>query len=166
MEVGRIARQDDHSAGRIRLQLICIELIAQANIEDAGNDRVYPVLRVLVWHQLHTARHLDPGHVRAFIRRLAYDNGETHGRREGCERLPIDILGQDGLENVLPWLMQLIPFIYCLCAKCCLFMCHRILRKLVVRLYRCPDQSVAKWFIDVRFTHRRLLNHSFIPVLT
>src|SRR5207253_10293468 len=36
VEVGRIARQNDDATGRIRLHLIAVELIAQADVEHAG----------------------------------------------------------------------------------------------------------------------------------
>ena len=50
---GCIAGQNDDATGRIRLRFIAVELIAQANVENAGHDRVDPVLRVSVRHQLH-----------------------------------------------------------------------------------------------------------------
>src|SRR5882724_9288722 len=65
VEVGRIAGQDDHATGRIRLHLVAVELIAQADVENAGHDRVHSVLRVSVWHQLHAGGHFDPDHVGA-----------------------------------------------------------------------------------------------------
>ena len=65
VEVGRIAGQNDNGPGRIRLHFIAVELIAQADIENAGHDCVDPVLRVPVWHQLHAGGHFDPDHVGA-----------------------------------------------------------------------------------------------------
>src|SRR2546425_13036905 len=65
VEVGRIAGQNDNATGRIRLHLIAVELIAQADVENAGHDRVNSVLWVSVWHQLHAGGHFDPDHVGA-----------------------------------------------------------------------------------------------------
>src|SRR2546430_14043969 len=47
VEVGRIAGQNDDATGRIRLHLVTVELIAQADVENAGDDRVDSVLRYL-----------------------------------------------------------------------------------------------------------------------
>src|SRR6266853_1133319 len=65
VEVGRIAGQNDHATGRIRLHLVAVEPIAQADVENAGHDRVHSVLRVSVWHQLHAGGHSDPDRVGA-----------------------------------------------------------------------------------------------------
>ena len=65
VEVGRIAGQNDNGPGRIRLHFIAVELIAQADIENAGHDCVDPVLRVPMWHQLHVGGDFDPDHVGA-----------------------------------------------------------------------------------------------------
>src|SRR5882724_1042201 len=65
VEVGRVAGQNDNATGRVRLHLIAVELIAQADVEHAGDDRVDSVLRVPVWHQLHAGGHFDPDHVGA-----------------------------------------------------------------------------------------------------
>src|SRR5262245_23229587 len=82
MKVGCIAGQNDYGAWRIRLQFISGELITQTNVEDAGDDGVYPILGVSVWHQLNSVRHLDPDRVETFVQRLTHNNGETHRRRE------------------------------------------------------------------------------------
>lgn len=50
VKLGRIAGQDEDAARRIRLKLADVEPIAQADVEDAGPDRVNPVLRVPVRH--------------------------------------------------------------------------------------------------------------------
>ena len=65
VEVGRIAGQNDNATGRIRLHLIAVELIAQADVENAGHDCVDSVLRVSVRHQLYAGRPFDPDHVGA-----------------------------------------------------------------------------------------------------
>src|SRR5438132_11542149 len=53
VEVGRIAGQNDDATGRICFHLIAVELITQADVEKAGNDRVHSVLRVSVWTHRH-----------------------------------------------------------------------------------------------------------------
>jgi hypothetical protein len=60
MEVGRVAWQNDNAAGRIRVHLVAVELIAEANVKDAGYDCVDSILWVSVWHQLHASWHFDP----------------------------------------------------------------------------------------------------------
>ena len=42
---------------------IAVELVAPADIENAGHDCVDPVLWVPMWHQLHVGRDFDPDHV-------------------------------------------------------------------------------------------------------
>ena len=63
--MGRATGQNDTATGRIRLQLIAVELIAETDVENAGHDCVDLVLRVSVRHQLHAGRHFDPDHVGA-----------------------------------------------------------------------------------------------------
>src|SRR5262245_54128960 len=53
MEVRRIARQNNDATGRISLDLITVELIAQADVEDTGHDGIDSVLGVSVRHELH-----------------------------------------------------------------------------------------------------------------
>ena len=65
VEVGRVSGQNDDATGRIRFHLIAVELIAQADVENARHDCVDPVLRVPVWHQLHAGGHFDTDHVGA-----------------------------------------------------------------------------------------------------
>lgn len=72
VKMGSISRHNDHSAGRICLQLVGIELIAQTDVKDSGDDRVYAVFGVAVRHKFHAAGHLDPDGVRTWLRRLAY----------------------------------------------------------------------------------------------
>ena len=101
VEMRGITWQNDYRAGWKRLQLIGIELIAQANVEDARDDGVDPVLGMPVRHQLHTVRHVNPDGVRAFVRRFTYDDGEAHGRWERRKGLPVNVLGQDALEPLV-----------------------------------------------------------------
>src|SRR3989449_10846088 len=44
VEVGRIAGQNDHATGRIRLHLGAVEPIAPADVENRGHYRVHSVL--------------------------------------------------------------------------------------------------------------------------
>jgi hypothetical protein len=39
VKMGCVARQDDNAPGRKRIHLIAIKLIAEADVEDARNDR-------------------------------------------------------------------------------------------------------------------------------
>jgi hypothetical protein len=102
VEMGRVARENDHGAGRIGFQLTRIEFITQSNIKDAGNHGIDSVLSVLVRHQLLAVGHFNPDGVRAGLRGLTHDDGHPDGRWERRERFPIDIFGQDGFENLLP----------------------------------------------------------------
>src|SRR5436190_19223625 len=67
VEVRRIAGQNDDATGRIRLHLVTVELIAQADVENAGHDGVDPVLRVSVRHHLHVGGPFDPDHAGASL---------------------------------------------------------------------------------------------------
>jgi hypothetical protein len=80
VEVGRIAGQNDDATRRMRLQLIVVELIAQANVENAGHDCVDPILGVSMWHYLHAGGHFHSDHVGARLRRVTDNDGEA-GRR-------------------------------------------------------------------------------------
>src|SRR5947207_11201458 len=78
-----------------------VEPIAEADVEDAGHHGVDSVLRVSVWHELHSGRHLDPDYVGAGLRGLTDEDGEVDRRRERRERLPLDVFRQDRPENGL-----------------------------------------------------------------
>ena len=65
VEMGRIARQYDDATGRISLYLIAVERVAETDVENARQDRVDTVLRVLVRHEFHAGWHFDPYRVRA-----------------------------------------------------------------------------------------------------
>lgn len=100
VEMRRIAGQNNDATGRIRLQLIGVELIAQADVENAGDNCVDSILRVPVWHQLHAVGYSDPDRVGAGLRGLT-DNDCQAGRRwERRKGLPVDVFGQDRSENV------------------------------------------------------------------
>src|ERR1700733_14358545 len=101
VEVRRLARQHDDGAGRIRLQLVRVEVLAQPDVENTGDDRVDPVLVVSVRHQLHPGGCLDPDGVRTGLARMTHHDGELSRRRERRERLEVDLLRQDRPEDVL-----------------------------------------------------------------
>src|SRR4029077_11146265 len=107
VEMGRVARENDHGAGRIGFQLTRVEIITQADIKDAGNHGIDSILWVLVRHQLLAVGRFDPDCVRARLRGLTHDDGQPDGRWKRRERLPIDIFGQDGFEILLPELVRL-----------------------------------------------------------
>src|ERR1700733_5945246 len=102
----RVAGENDHGAGRIGLELTRVEFITQSDIEHAGNHGIDAIFRVLVRHQLRAVRRFDPDGVRAGLRRLAHDDGQHDATWKLRERLPIDIVGQNSFENVLPELVR------------------------------------------------------------
>ena len=55
-------------------QLIGIELIAQADVEDPGNDRVNAVLRMSMGHQFHLVGHFYPDSIRSGLQGSANQN--------------------------------------------------------------------------------------------
>src|SRR5579864_7895426 len=165
VEVRRVAGENYHRTGRIRLQFLGIELIAQPNVEDAGNDRVRPVLWVLVWHQLHAARHVDPDGVKTSLRRLTDNHREAHRRWKRRERLPLEILGQNCLENGLPWLMRSCSLLRCFRVGCRLRLWHRNLPSCnrfpkATRGKRAMEEhATIHWmndFLPLRLTNRSL----------
>src|SRR5271156_3040590 len=107
VEMGRVAGENDHGAGRIGFELARVEFITHSDIKDAGNYGIDSILRVLVRHQLRAVWRFDSDGVRGGLRGLTHDDGQQDARRERRERFPIDIVGQDGLENTLPELMRL-----------------------------------------------------------
>ena len=52
VEMGRVARENDHGAGWIGLQLTRVEFITQSDTKDAGNYRIDSILWMLMRHQL------------------------------------------------------------------------------------------------------------------
>jgi hypothetical protein len=74
VEVGPIAGQHDDAAGRIGLDLVSVETIAEADVENAGHDGVDPVLPVPVRHQLDAGWHFDPDHATTTARRTEGGN--------------------------------------------------------------------------------------------
>jgi hypothetical protein len=74
MEMWRITGQDEDAPWRVCLQLIGVELIAQAYVENAGYNCVHSILRVPVWHQFHAMGRSDPDRVGPGLRGMT-DNG-------------------------------------------------------------------------------------------
>jgi hypothetical protein len=102
-----VARENDHGAGRIGLQLARVELISKADIKYAGNYRVDAILGVLVWHELGAVGRSDSDGVRPGLGGLTHDDGQADRRWECRKCFPIDIVGQDSFENVLTQLVGL-----------------------------------------------------------
>ena len=94
VEMGRIARQNDDASGRICLQLFRIELLAQADVENARDYCVDSVLWVSVRHQLNAMGHSDPDRVGSGLRGLTHDDSQADRRRERREGLPVDVFGK------------------------------------------------------------------------
>jgi len=116
VEVGRISRKNDHAAGRIRRHGPSVELIAQANIENAGNDRVDAILRMRMRHQLYAAGHFDPDDVRSGFRGVSDDDRKSDRGRECRKWLPSQSFGQRRFEDALAWLMGPTHFRTAFCA--------------------------------------------------
>jgi len=90
--MGRVAKENDYSAGWIGLQLTRVEFITQSDMKDSGNNGIDSILRVLVRHQFFAVWNFDPDGVRAGLGGLTDDDGEPDGRWERRERFPINIL--------------------------------------------------------------------------
>src|SRR5262245_43545971 len=101
MEVRGVAWQNYNAAGRIRLQLVAIELIAEADVEDTGYNCVDSILWVSVWHQLHAMGHFDPDRVGARLRGLTNNDSEANQWWKRRERLPVDLFGQNRIKSSL-----------------------------------------------------------------
>ena len=80
------------------MQLLDVELIAQADVENAGDDSVNPILGMAVGHQLHPTGQEDPNCIRSRLEGLADKNREARRRGEGREWLPIDLFRQYRFE--------------------------------------------------------------------
>jgi hypothetical protein len=106
MKVGGVARQNDHAAGRIGLQLLGVELITQSDVKDAGDNCIDPVLWVPVRHQFHATGHFHPDCVRSLLKWLTNDNRETRRRWKCRERFPVDLFRQNCFKNGLARLME------------------------------------------------------------
>lgn len=109
MEMTGAPGQDDDGAWRVSLELLFLELIAQADVENAGYDGIDTVLVMPVRHELHAGRNLDADHVRAGLLGMTHNDGEASRRRKRRERLPVDILGQHRPEDSLIWLVHAHP---------------------------------------------------------
>jgi hypothetical protein len=86
------------------LRLFRIELIAQTDVENAGDYRIDTIVRVSVGHQLNAMGHSDPDRVGSGHRGLTRDDSQADQRWKRREGFPADVFGQDRFENVLAWL--------------------------------------------------------------
>ena len=98
MKVGSVAGQDDDSTGWVCFQFLGIELVTQADVENASNDGINSVFRMSVRQQLHSMRNLNPNRVRTGFGGLSDDDCETNCRRKCREGFPIHIVGKHGSE--------------------------------------------------------------------
>ena len=62
--MGRVARENDHGAGRIGFHLTRVEFITQSNIKTPENHGIDSIICVFVRHQLLAVGRLDPDRVR------------------------------------------------------------------------------------------------------
>ena len=90
----RVSRQNDDAAGRIGLQLVGIEPIAETDVEHSRHYCVHAILRVAMRHEFHVMGNPDPNCVRTGLRRMAHDDCQTDRRWKRRERLPLEIFGQ------------------------------------------------------------------------
>ena len=97
VEVPGITGQNDNAAGRICLDLIAVEAIAQTDVENTGHDRVDTVLGMPMRHEFHARGHLDPDHVSSGLGGLSNKHRQSGRRRERRERLPVDVLPAESI---------------------------------------------------------------------
>src|ERR1700730_12077991 len=93
VEVGRVSRQNEDAAGRIGLQLMGIEPIAEADVEHSRHYCVHAILRVAVWHEFHAAGDPDPDCVRTGLRGMTHDDRQADRWRKRWEGLPLEVFG-------------------------------------------------------------------------
>jgi hypothetical protein len=106
VKVRGAARQHDDAARWERTQPGLVELFAQADGEDPGNDGVDAILVVPVRREFRPGGRLDADHVRTGLRRLTDDDRQADRRRKGRERLEIDVLREDRPEVALASLIR------------------------------------------------------------
>src|SRR5262249_33377984 len=107
VEVPGIAGEHDNTAGRICLDPVAVELIAEPDVEHTRHDRIDSILRMPMRHQFHPRGHLDPDQVRSGLSRLSHKHGQSGRRWERRKRLPVDLFRQNRFENSFAWLMCL-----------------------------------------------------------
>src|SRR5690348_17031380 len=90
----RVSRQYEDAAWRICLQLLRLELVADADVEHTGDDGVDPVLRMHVRHYLGVCGDLDAHNKRARLLRITYENRKADGFGERREGPPLHVLSQ------------------------------------------------------------------------
>ena len=101
MKVESVAGQNDHRAGRVCHELLDVELVAQADVEDPGDYRINAIFGVEVRHQFHAMGHFDPDRVGSLLRGVANQDCQAYLWRERRERLPLNVFGQDCSERGL-----------------------------------------------------------------
>src|SRR5258708_9430438 len=101
MEMPGFAWKNDDASRRIGLQLIAIEGLSEPDVKNARHDRVDSILWMLVRHELHTGRYLDPDDIRSGLTRVSDKHREPNRRRECPERLPVDGFPPDVYASVL-----------------------------------------------------------------
>ena len=106
VEMERVAGENDHASRRKCLHPVAVKGFAQTNVEDARHDRIDPILRMPMRHQLCSAWRLNPDHVRAGLGGVADDDGKAHRRWNRRKGLPGDVFGQDRSESGLVGLMR------------------------------------------------------------
>ena len=79
-----------------------VELIAQADVENARNNCVDTILRVPVWHQLNAMGYSDPDRVGSGLRGLTHDDSQVDRRWERREGFPVDVFDRTDLKTSWP----------------------------------------------------------------
>jgi hypothetical protein len=96
-----VAGQNDDAAGRICFDLVAVEPITEADVENAGHDRVVGCL----WDISFTpAGALTRSH-RGLAPTVDLRARPIGPKAERRERLPVNVFRQDGSENGFAWLM-------------------------------------------------------------
>src|SRR5262249_25322620 len=106
MKMPGVAGQHDDASRRIGLHRIAVELLAEPDIKNAGDDRVDAIFGVLVRHQLGAAGHLDPDNIGSGLVGVTDHDRETGCRRKRGERLPVNLFRQDRAKHGLTRLMR------------------------------------------------------------
>jgi CheY-like chemotaxis protein len=113
VEMGRVAGQNDDGAGWIRLQLIGVELITQADVENAGDNGINSILWVPVWHQLNAVGYSDPDRVGAGLRGLTDNDCQANRGGNAAKSFQSMSSGRTDLKTAWPgWWARTIPLLW------------------------------------------------------
>src|SRR5260370_22199339 len=82
MEMPGFAWKNDHASRRIGLHLVAIEGLSEPDVKNARHDCVDSILWMLVRHELHTGRYLDPDDISSGLARVSNQHPERNRRRE------------------------------------------------------------------------------------